>query len=132
MRLEAASTILHKMAAQFCGNPDLLHALYLVPLARSRYCASPEASIPLNPLNPLNHLNPLNPLNPLNSASTLGATASAPTSRSVANCSTNRLQRKKPGRRQYHHYHFMPQFFMPLKDQYIPQFLPVFMAFITS
>ena len=27
------------------GDPDLLHALYLVPLARSRYCASPEASI---------------------------------------------------------------------------------------
>ena len=43
--------------------------VYLVPPARSRYCASPEASIPLNPLNPLN------------SASTLGATASAPTSR---------------------------------------------------
>ena len=41
--------------------------VYLVPPARSRYCASPEASIPLNPLNPLN------------SASTLGATASAPT-----------------------------------------------------
>ena len=84
MRLEAASTLLHKMAAQFCGDPDLSphkmaaqfcgdpdprHAcvsrffhptkwlrnfagtpvsgmlVYLVPPARSRYCASPEASI---------------------------------------------------------------------------------------
>ena len=57
----------HKMATQFCGGPDLFTprthlvrpwgprtpalicgeriALYLVPLARSRYCASPEASI---------------------------------------------------------------------------------------
>ena len=48
------------MAAQFCGGPDLLPQkftlfvlgapnsgtlVYLVPLARSRYCASPEASI---------------------------------------------------------------------------------------
>ena len=48
----------HKMAAQFCGGPELLDAgvsvsftsffvmlEYLVPPARSRYCASPEASI---------------------------------------------------------------------------------------
>ena len=49
-----------KMATQFCGGPDLLPQkitlfvlgapnsgtlVYLVPLARSRYCASPEASI---------------------------------------------------------------------------------------
>jgi len=44
------------------GGPDLLHALYLVPLARSRYCASPEASIMR-----------------LKAAPTLDATASAPT-----------------------------------------------------
>ena len=64
----------HKMAAQFCGVPDLFTprthlvrpwgprspaliygeriALYLVPLARSRYCASPEASIPPQPPQP--------------------------------------------------------------------------------
>ena len=75
----------HKMAAQFCGDPDLFTprthlvrpwgprtpalicgeriALYLVPLARSRYCASPEASIMR-----------------LKAAPSLGTTASAPTS----------------------------------------------------
>ena len=68
------------MAAQFCWGHDLLPQkltlfvlgapnsgtlVYLVPPARSRYCASPEASIMR-----------------LKAAAKLGATASAPTQRS--------------------------------------------------
>ena len=53
-----------KITARFCGDPKP---------ARSRYCASPEASIPLNPLNLLNPLNPLNPqFSILNPQFTLG------------------------------------------------------------
>ena len=47
--------------------------VYLVPPARSRYCASPEASIMR-----------------LKDAAKLGATASAPTSAALINCSTNK------------------------------------------
>jgi hypothetical protein len=50
--------------------------VYLVPPARSRYCASPEASIMR-----------------LKDAAKLGATASAPTSAALINCSTNKQLR---------------------------------------